>query len=248
MNQTLDYLLSRRSMRAFKQHPISNEDLHLILEAARHSASSSFGQTITLISITDNDKKAAIAAVCKQDYVAKAAHLLIIVMDQYRNATIAKENQQDITVVSSTDRFLASAMDAGIVAHTIETAASSLGIGSVYLGSIQNDANAMIELLGLPQYTFPILGIALGYPDQNPQIKPKLPLAIIHAENTYPVFANYHEALRDYDNTVQSYYDLRNANTRVDSFTTQMTKRMNGNDEKRLNNLNVLHAQDLLKF
>lgn len=248
MNQTLDQLLNRRSIRAFKPTAIPAEHLNLILEAARHSASSSFGQTATLISITDESKKQAIATICKQAYVAQAAHLIIIVMDYYRNATIASEANQDISVIGSTDRFLASAMDAGIMATTLETAAGSLGIGSVYLGSIQNDAQAMIDLLDLPPYTFPILGIALGYADQEPHIKPKLPLNLMHGENSYPRFANYHEAMHDYDHIVNQYYDLRNANTRVDSFTLQMTKRMNAKDAKRLNNLKVLNDQGLLKY
>ncbi|WZU02128.1 hypothetical protein MGH68_03490 [Erysipelothrix sp. D19-032] len=51
-------------------------------------------------------------------------------------------------------------------------------MGAVYLGSIQNDSQTMIDLLKLPEYTFPLLGIAIGEPDQEPQLKPKLPRSL----------------------------------------------------------------------
>ncbi len=44
----------------------------------------------------------------------------------------------------------------------METAAYSLGLGCVILGSLLNDVPALIDLLNLPEYTYPVLGLAIG--------------------------------------------------------------------------------------
>lgn len=59
-------------------------------------------------------------------------------------------------------------------------ATESMGLGAVILGSILNDAAQLIELLQLPKLTFPVLGLEVGYPDQEPQLKPRL---LRHARN-----------------------------------------------------------------
>ena len=248
MNSTIQKQLSHRSIRAFKDTPISQEIIDTLVEVARHTATSSFSQSATLISVTDPNLKDEIARVCKQPYVAQASHLFIVVLDMYRNHAIATEAHTDTEVLGSTDRFLGAAMDCGLMAQNIVTAAESLDLGTVYLGSIQNDAQTMIDLLNLPEYTFPLLGIAIGEPDQEPQLKPKLPEAFMHFENSYTKFENYHDALKDYDAVVTTYYDLRNSNTRVDSFTNQMTARMNVKGPNRMKNLEVLNKQKLLKY
>ena len=43
----------------------------------------------------------------------------------------------------------------------METAAYSLGLGCVILGSLLNDVPALIDLLNLPEYTYPVLGITI---------------------------------------------------------------------------------------
>ena len=53
------------------------------------------------------------------------------------------------------------------MAQNVVVAAESLGIGTVYLGSILNDIEKLCELLKLPKYTFPVVGLALGYQIKN---------------------------------------------------------------------------------
>lgn len=248
MNTIINNQLNRRSIRSFKNQPIDNEIIEVIIEAARHSATSSFGQSATLISVTDKEKKQQIADICNQKYVADSGHLFIIVLDHYRNHRIATEENVDTEVLASTDRFLAAAMDCGLMAQNIETAAMSFGLGAVFLGSIQNNSRKVIELLDLPEYTFPLLGVAIGYADVQPQIKPKLPKNLMHFENTYQRFDNYHEALNEYDTIISEYYDTRDTNRRVEAFTTQMTKRMDIKHPNRMKNLEVLNEQGILKY
>ena len=70
--------------------------------------------------------------------------------------------------------------------HAMETAAYSLGLGCVILGSLLNNIPGLIDVLNLPEYTYPVLGLAIGKPDQNPTVKPRMPRTMQFFENTYP--------------------------------------------------------------
>ena len=111
-------------------------------------------------------------------------------------------------------------------------AAESLGIGTVYLGSIHNDIPQLNEILNLPNYTFAALGLAMGYPDQEPELKPRMDMRLRVYENSYPSKAYTLEDFKAYDEHLATYYDLRNANTRVDSFSKQISKRYSGSSNR----------------
>lgn len=114
--------------------------------------------------------------------------------------------------------FLTGAEDALLAAQNVVVAAESMGLGTVYLGSILADPRLVVDALELPELTFPILGLLVGHSDQEPGQKPRLPLSILTAENTYPRVESYTEALADYDREVTEYYDLRSG-SRLESFT-----------------------------
>lgn len=100
-------------------------------------------------------------------------------------------------------------------------AAESMGLGGVILGSVKNDPIELIRVLDLPKMTFPLLGLQVGIPDQDPQLKPRLPLDTLVMENDYHRDFSVND-LKDYDQEVTQYYDLRDANRRIDSFTKQI--------------------------
>lgn len=124
--------------------------------------------------------------------------------------------------------------DTVLAVQNFLTAAESMGLGGVILGSIKNNPAKLVKVLGLPKMTLPMLGIQVGVPDQKPQLKPRLPLQFTTFENQYPHEFNVND-LQDYDSHVTRYYDLRDANRRIDSFTHQINgaKLNNGDPDKR---------------
>ena len=58
------------------------------------------------------------------------------------------------------------------------------GTGRDLLGST-NNIPGLIDVLNLPEYTYPVLGLAIGKPDQNPTVKPRMPHTMQFFENTY---------------------------------------------------------------
>ena len=87
-------------------------------------------------------------------------------------------------------------------------AAEALGLGTVYLGSILNDPERTCKILNLPKLTFPVVGLGIGYPNQEPQLKTTNGHGIRVLENSHQTLDNYREALKDYDQANTTYYDL----------------------------------------
>jgi hypothetical protein len=86
--------------------------------------------------------------------------------------------------------------EAMIAAQSVAIAAESMGLGSVYLSSIQNDIRPLIQILKLPKLTFPLVAMQIGIPAQMPERKPRLPLAtrsfeiIIRMYLLWPILLN----------------------------------------------------------
>src|SRR5699024_7746268 len=130
-----------------------------------------------------------------------------------------KEQDYPVGETVDPDRFFQGFTDGALAAQNVTSALESLGLGSVFLGSILNDIRKVIELLNLPKYTFPIVGIGFGYPDQSPQLKPRMDTELKFFTDEYKIHDNYLKAIEDYDREMQTYYDLRDANRPVDCFS-----------------------------
>ena len=228
-NQTIQTLLNRRSIRAFKNNPISEDVVKTLEAAAQRAACSQFLNDWSAIKITSESLKQKLSQLGNQAYIATAPLLYVFVIDQHRNAAIARKNGIDADgddfTLKTGYRFSQSQNDAVLALHAMETAAESLGLGCVILGSILNNIPELIELLKLPKYTYPVLGLAIGEPDQSPELKPRMDSGMQFFENEYPSSDDVLlENLASFDERVHKYYDLRNADRPVDAFSAQIAK------------------------
>lgn len=243
-NQTIKHQLTHRTIRAFKPHCLTPKKLQLLVKVVDQTATSMFLQQRTVLHITDLAKRRAICQVSNQAYVGANGDLFIFIVDLFRNQQIRQHLGKNDGRLHQTDIFIQGLEDAILGVQNFVTAAESLGLGAVILGSINNDPQRMIDILNLPKLTFPVLGVQVGIPDQEPQLKPRLPLSSCFFENNYP--ANFKLAdFEAYDQIVRTYYDLRDSNRRIDSFTNQIGKKLDQKSTKRNELLKVLHHQGL---
>src|SRR5699024_4866204 len=175
-NETIKHQLNHRAIRAFKDQTLSEEQLTTLYEVARHTATSMFMQQFSILHITDEEKRKQIREITGQKYVGANGDLFIFIIDLYRNQQIRKQ---------------------------MGNAAESMGLGIVPLGTVNDDPKAMLKVLDLPELTYPALGLQVGVPDQEPQLKPRLPLEFTIFENEYPRDFEVSE-LKDYDEIVQT--------------------------------------------
>lgn len=187
-NATIEALLGRRSIRKFKDEAIDDDTRATLETVAQHAASSQFLNDWSAIRITDPAIKAKLAEFGHQPYIATAPLLYVFVIDEHRNARIAERKgidpASDEFHLKYSYRFTQAQNDAVLALHAMETAAYSLGLGCVILGSLLNNIPGLIDVLNLPEYTYPVLGLAIGKPDQNPTVKPRMPRTMQFFERT----------------------------------------------------------------
>ena len=242
-NLMIQRQLAHRTIREFKNEAIPKDLFDKLIEVARRTPTSNGMQASSIIRVTDPEKKKEIAAVCKQEYAARAPELLIFVADQYRNYRIADDKGGYEPSARDMDRFFQGFTDACLTAQNVVNAAEASDLGVVFFGSILNDAEKIIEILDLPELTMPVVGLGIGYPNQEPQLKPRMDMTLRLFENTYVKFDNYMDEIKEYDIELQTYYDLREANKRVDSFSNQVVTRLKNLIPKRSDMLKIMKKQ-----
>ena len=76
-----------------------------------------------------------------------------------------------------------------------------------------------------PEYVVPLFGLAVGYPDQETAIKPRLPLEHVYMENEYQQDQQvFEQQLNEYNQTTSEYYRERTGGKREDTWTGQMAR------------------------
>jgi nitroreductase len=76
--------------------------------------------------------------------------------------------------------------DAIMMAQNMVVAAESLGLGTCYLGSAQYRTEDIAKEYNLPKRVFPVVGLTVGYPDEDPPPRPRYPLEFTMFEDRYP--------------------------------------------------------------
>lgn len=242
-NDMLQKQLQHRTIREFKDTSLSKEIFDTLMDVARRTATSNGMQSYSIIRVIDPSIKKEIAEVCKQEYVGRAPELLIFIVDQFRNNNIAKEKGAATENAADMDRFFQGFTDACLAAQNVVNAAEAVNLGAVYLGSILNDSMKICQILKLPKLTFPVVGLGIGHPNQNPQLKPRFENRLRVFENSYRIFDSYLEEVKDYDEEMTTYYDLRNANKRVDSFSEQVVDKLTASIQNRQEILSAIRQQ-----
>lgn len=188
MNEIIEALYARKSVRVYTEEEISREDKEVILNAALQAPSAGCQLLYTILDITDQSKKERLAKLCDdQAFIAKAKMVLVFCADCrkwlsfYREAGLAPREP-------GVGDLMIAAQDAVIAAQNAVTAAESLGIGSCYIGDVMENAEEMKELLEIPSYVYPACMLVFGYPtrQQKERKKPvRFRLSDIVCENAY---------------------------------------------------------------
>lgn len=186
--EMLRQLAERKSVRVFSGQKIAPEEKEAILEAAMAAPTAGNQQLYTILDITDQQRKEALAESCdNQPFIAKAEMVLIFCADfqkWYDGFVLAGCQPRR----PGAGDFLLAVQDAAVAAQNAVTAAWSLGIGSCYIGDIMERYEYHRELLQLPEYVFPALMVVFGYPTQQQTDRKKplrAPRSFIVQENTY---------------------------------------------------------------
>lgn len=237
-SETINLIKNHKSIRKFKKTKISLEMINLIFDSAISASSSCFFQCISIIHIEDDEKRKKLVNFSgNKSYVAESSDFFIFCLDYARHNQIAPHVNY-----GNVERIINASIDAGIIGQNTLLAAQSLGLGGVFIGGIRNEPNKVCELLKLPKYVFPLMGLCLGVPDQLPEKKPRLPKDILIHKNSYKNMDN--RLLNEYDKTSEIYYSNRTENKKSQCWSSNIKNKLQS--EERSFMKNALISQGLM--
>lgn len=185
MNPVADLLLRHVSIRDFVEAPIPEETVRRLVRAAQQSATDATGQLYSLLWIRDPRLRAeATRLMGPQEFPNRAGALFVLCLDTRRIARLLAHRGERYGMRPAT-ALLFGITDASLFAQSLVLAFESEGLGTCFLGSVQNNGAAINDLLRLPPGVLPLYGIAAGTPAARTMPKPRIPTDLVLHVDAY---------------------------------------------------------------
>ena len=174
MNETLQLIDRRVSLRTYADRPIPPAHVDAILDSAIRAPTAGNMMLYSIVRVADPAKREALAETCGHGFIAHAPLVLVFLADLQRWVDYFEASGAPADCVEEGEAYrtpdlsklLMGCCDALIAAQNTVIAAESLGIGSCYVGDILGRAETHRDLLDLPPFAFPIALVCYGdYPD-----------------------------------------------------------------------------------
>ena len=220
-NPVLDLLHAHRSIRKFEDRVVEDDIVREIVACGQAAATSSNVQAVSIIQVKSPEKRQRLAELAGgQAYVASAGAFLVYCADLHRPAA-ACASQGGEFEPGMTEHFMIATIDVALSAQTAVIAAESMGLGICYIGGLRNNPAEVSELLGLPEQVYPAFGLCLGYPAQDPEVKPRLAVDAVLMQEVYDADAqSAHVAA--YDEALSKYYQSRTGGNKDSNWSVEM--------------------------
>jgi FMN reductase (NADPH) len=202
-SETIETLNERVSVRDYNNKPLDDATVLTILNAARRTATSSNTQTYSFIVVRDSAIKQTLAVLAgHQKHIETCPVFIAVCADITKLQTSAQMHEKPLAV--NLELSMVSIIDAAIAGQSAALAAESLGLGTVMIGGMRNYPQEVAEVLGLPDGVFVVYGLCVGWFDDKPLQKPRLPQSsVIHFERYTPTDTG---TLRQHDRELAEHY------------------------------------------
>jgi len=176
-------LLTRRTIRKYADQPVDEQLLNRLMdEAARTQTMGNLQLYSVIVTRSEEMKRQLAPAHFNQPMVTEASVVLTICADFNRTSFWAKCRDAN----PGYDNFLSflnAATDALLYTQTLCNLMDEEGLGYCYLGTTIYQPQQIIDVLHLPQLTFPIATLTVGWPAEEPPLSDRLPLeSFVHQE------------------------------------------------------------------
>jgi len=174
----LRQVLTRRTHRRYTEQPVSEPLLQLLLGTAFSASSKSDFQQATVIWVRDRRKRDRLAALAPDmPWIGTAPVFLVFCGDAHRLERIG-EMRQHLNENGKLEGFFNAAIDAALMLQTFILAAETAGLACCPISVIRNHAEAVAQILSLPDKVFPVAGMCAGYPAAAGYTSMRLPLEV----------------------------------------------------------------------
>lgn len=186
MSSVIDIFTSHKSDRSFTDRAVDDAVLDRIISAAYRAPTSVNSQQVSLVVTRDAAQRAKISQIAGgQPWIAQAPVFITLVLDMHKSRLAMEAIDRQQVAQQSIESIVSGSTDVGIALGSIMAAARAEGLGIVPIGGIRRDAQALVTLLDLPEFTFPVAGVVIGHVDQPAAQKPRLPLATFRHDERY---------------------------------------------------------------
>ncbi len=227
MHEIHELLRSHRSIRKFTGGPLADDVLADIVRSGQSAATSSNLQATTVIRVRDPEVRAEIAEVAGGQRQIESAGAFTVWCADLRRTGLACTMAGGSMTTGMTEQFIIATVDVALAAQNAVVAAEAQGYGICYIGAVRNDPQRVADLLGLPDHVYPVFGLCIGQPDQDPEVKPRLPIEVVLKDDVYDD-AGDRERIEAYDETVREYYRTRTGGKKDSSWTEEMAGLVDG--------------------
>ncbi len=210
MNKIINQLLQHRTFRHFdSEYAIPENHIDCIIQAAKQAPSWMNGQHYSIIRITDKNLRKQIGKLSERNpQILSASEFWIVLADLKRMKISSDTYNGSFEAAGMEDTLLTVSVDAALASQNAVIAAESFDYGTCYIGGMRLIIQELIQLLKLPEFTFPLFGLCIGKPAIEMSIKPRLPSAANVFENQYQD-DHLAEQLATYEQTMIDFAEAR---------------------------------------
>ena len=170
-NPTIEQMMSRKSIRKYRKEQPPDDVVEAVVRAGQQAPfAAQLGSVLLKRDLENNPFGAPL--------------LFTVCVDAYRLERIMEKRGWKM-VTNDLSLLLFGIQDACYMAENMVNAAESLGMGSCFLGGTPYKADRVAEEYGLPPRVFPLVGLVMGYPDEDPPPRPRYPIDAHLFEDCY---------------------------------------------------------------
>lgn len=178
----LEAIKKRRTIRAYKTTPVDQETLDTILEAGRRAPSWGNSQTWRWVVVQDENLKTQIAETVlrpgnRGTDAVKTAPVVIAACAELNRAGY-RDGQPATDKGGYWYMF-----DGALALENMVLAAESLGLGTLFIGGM--NAGSVESLLRVPQGYACVILMVIGYPNEEPEARPRKEMADLVFKDTF---------------------------------------------------------------
>lgn len=174
---------NRRSIRKYQNRTVPEDVVPSLAAEASRAATMGNMQLYSLVVTTDKTLKSRLAWAHHHQPMIDEAPVVLTFCADFNRFSRWCECRDAVPGYDNFVSFFNAATDTLLFAQAFCTLAEEKGLGTCVIGTTVDNPDMIIDILGLPRLTFPVLTVTMGYPDEHPEQTDRLPVeGIVHRD------------------------------------------------------------------